>query len=99
MFFLLFPCVLADFCAAGLFETELHVALVGLLLMSFSGFLFVYARFVAVPQCEFRGHLKSKQLEKRKVKVPPRPASGEFFGSRLGQQRFRGQSSVWRNNF
>ena len=38
----------------------------------------------------FEAHLKSG--------TPPRPSSGEFFGSRLGQQRFRGHSSVWREN-
>ena len=57
--------LLANFCVAGLFETELHVALVGLLLMPFSGFLFVSARSVAVPQCEFQGPFLSQRSWKR----------------------------------
>ena len=88
--------VLARFCVAGLFETELHVALVGLLFMPFSGFFFVSAKSVAVPQCEFRGPFEVTAVGKEKGKGTPRPASGQFFGSRPGQQLFRGQSSVWR---
>ena len=70
VFFLLFPYVLAGFRVAGLFETELHVALVGLLFMPFSGFLFVSARSVAVPQCEFRGPFV-KAVGKEKGKGTP----------------------------
>ena len=63
--------MLAGFCAAGLFETELHVALVGLLLMPFSMFLFVSVRSVAVPQCEFRGPFEVKAVGKEKGEGTP----------------------------
>ena len=43
--------------------------------------------------------MKSKLLEKRKVKVHPTSYFWVFFGSRLGQQLFREHSSVWRKFF
>ena len=90
VFFFLFLYVLAGFCAAGLFEAEFHV-LVGLLSMSFGGSLFFSARSAAVPQCEFRGPFEVKAVGREKAKGTP-----TSFGSRLGQQRFRGHSSLWR---
>ena len=59
------------FDGTGLFETELRVALVGLLFMPFSGFLFVSARLMPVLQCEFRGPFEVKAVGKEKGKGTP----------------------------
>ena len=65
--------------AAGWFEAELHVALVGLLLVPFAGFLFVSARSVAVPQCDFRGPFEVKAVGKEKGKGTPTSCFWGFF--------------------
>ena len=83
----------------GLFEIELHVALVGLLFHAVFRVPLRLCETYACSSMRISRPIEVKAVGKEKVKVPPRLTSGEFFGSRLGQQLLRGQPSVWRENF
>ena len=68
----------------------MHVALVGLLFMPFSGFLFVSARLMPVLQCEFRGPFEVEAVGKEKSKgTSPRLTSGDSDRG-LGSSFFEG---------